>query len=68
MDREIRQLLEQILQNQKEHSEAIEAIRKRIDELWDPVLQAYLEQAIQVKPVNLSPIQDLLNKAQKKSS
>jgi predicted XRE-type DNA-binding protein len=65
---EIKYLLEQILLNQKEHKEAIEALRKRIDELHDPVLQSFLEQAIQVKPVNLSPIQDLLNKANKKTS
>jgi hypothetical protein len=62
------QLLEQILLELKAQREDIAALRQRIDELWDPVLQAYLEQAIQLKPVNLTPIQELLNKAQKKSS
>jgi hypothetical protein len=65
---DLKPLLQEILANQQAHKEQIEDLRRRIDELWDPVLQAYLEQAIQLKPVNLTPIQELLNKANKKSS
>jgi hypothetical protein len=48
--------------------EDIEALRKRIEDTHDPVLQTLLEMIIQVKPTPASPIQDLLNKANKKTS
>ena len=64
---ELRQLLEQILQNQKEHKEAIQALYDRIEKLHDPVLQAYLEQAVQIKPAPPS-LEELVKKATKKTS
>jgi hypothetical protein len=48
--------------------EDIEALRKRIEDTHDPVLQTLLEMVVQVKPTPASPIQDLLNKANKKTS
>jgi hypothetical protein len=59
--------LEQILNELKACREDIEALRKRIEDTHDPVLQTLLEMIIQVKPTS-SPIQDLLNKANKKTS
>jgi hypothetical protein len=64
---EIKYLLEQILLNQKEHKEAIEALKKKIEDTHDPVLQTLLEMIVQVKHTS-SPIQDLLNKAKNKTS
>jgi uncharacterized coiled-coil DUF342 family protein len=59
--------LEQILNELKACREDIEALRKRIEDTHDPVLQTLLEMIVQVKPTS-SPIQDLLNKANKKTS
>jgi uncharacterized coiled-coil DUF342 family protein len=59
--------LEQILNELKACREDIEALRKRIEDTHDPVLQTLLEMIVQVKPT-FSPIQDLLNKANKKTS
>jgi hypothetical protein len=59
--------LEQILNELKACREDIEALRKRIEDTHDPVLQTLLEMIVQVKPTS-SPIQDLLNKAKNKTS
>jgi uncharacterized coiled-coil DUF342 family protein len=59
--------LQQIITELKACREDIAALRKRIDELHDPVLQAYLEQAIQIKPAPPS-LEDMVKQAKKKTS
>ena len=67
MDQELMDTLQLILSKQNELEAQIKALHERIEKLHDPVLQAYLEQAIQVKPSPPS-LEDLVKKAKKKSS